>query len=120
MNPTDLDPQLVIVGEGVGIVPAPTIESLGQFGAYVKAVVVRPDLTGAAQLTLLRIYRAPSTLGPWALVDSVTPSPISRQNNLFDLNPNIGRQAFYAATAVDALGEESALSGSLEISARQP
>lgn len=110
-------PAFVIVGHP-DVVPAPALTALVQAGAYVKAVVARPAFTGLTPITLLRLYRAPSSVGPWTLVDAVAPSPISALNHLFDLNPAVGHAFAYVATAVDAVGTESAPSAARSLSAR--
>jgi hypothetical protein len=116
MSAIDLDPNLVLVGTDV--VPFPSIVALEQSGAYVQIIVVLPPLTGNTLLTQLRVYRAPSTLGRWTLIDNISPSPISVYNNLYDIDPPLGHQTYYAATVVNALGFESAQSPPLSISAQ--
>jgi len=103
---TDEPTELILVDTFVAP-GAPAIIALEQTGTYVQAIVTLPPITGSEVLTLLRLYRAPSSAGPWTAVDNVSPSPISRYNNLYDLNPGIGHQNYYAATVVTVLGESA-------------
>jgi hypothetical protein len=79
---------------------------------------VLPPVNGEAQFTGLRIYRAPTPAGPWTIADAAPASFISAYNNLWDINPSIGHETFYAATVIDALSNESPRTPALSISAR--
>ena len=110
----DFAPQLVLVGH-LDAVPSPLFVSLVQVGGYVKAIAALPQTSGNELLAVLRLYRAPSALGPWTRVYTANASPISTLNNLFDLDPGIGHLNFYAVTVANAIGTESPQSAPLSI-----
>jgi len=93
---------------------APTIASVAPATQGSKQIIVasvtQSRITGGAPIVSLNLYRAPTTSGPFILIDTQPISPFSVVNQLFDRNPPFGVQQFYFATAVDSLNKESGYS----------
>lgn len=112
----DVDPNITIITPDVNLPLAPQILAAVQQGGAVKVVVLPPFLTTQNPIAQIALYRAPSQFGPFAQVDLRLISDVSRKNNLFDVDPPIGRTSYYAATVIDTAEQESPQSPLVSIS----
>jgi hypothetical protein len=86
----------------------PTIEYLIPQGANVLAVIAPPTVSGLSPTIAVRLYRGPTSLGPWIVIDTRKLSEISFVQHAWDEDPLFGISSFYYATAIDTNGVESA------------
>jgi hypothetical protein len=90
-------------------VSTPVLFQLTLEGPNVKAIVTIDDAGTPNPTFAVRLYRGPTAEGPWTQVMTRSCSDVSAQTNLYDVNTVFGLQTFYAASAIDAAGNEGAL-----------
>lgn len=92
----------------------PRIRFISQALSGLRPLVVvgveQDPVTGGAPIVAFNLYRAPTPVGPYALIDTQLISTLSVVNQLFDANPIVGVNQTYAATAVDSSEYESGYS----------
>lgn len=116
-------PDLIIVGGvggGVGSPNAPLMVSIAQASGIIVVGVRQNPISGNWPVATFNLYRAPSSTGPFVKVGSGPISLYALQTFLLDNAPVYGQEEWYAASAVDTVGNESQLSAPVPYSAFNP
>jgi hypothetical protein len=96
---------------------APIIASIDQASGTIVVGIAQNKVTGSNPVVQYQLFRAPTSGGPFSLLDSEPLSKVAIVTFAFDPAPILGVQQWYAAASVDAQGQTSGLSAAVSWSA---